>query len=63
MVHQGYVEPHNAVAVYSNDGHATIYCSSQGPFAIRSLTSQVLKMPEGSIKVVAAEIGAGFGEN
>jgi len=61
MVHQGYVEPHNAVGVYSSDGHATIYCSSQGPFAIRSLTSQVLKMPEGSIKVVPAEIGGGFG--
>jgi len=61
MVHQGYVEPHNAVAVYNSDGHATIYCSSQGPFAIRSLTSQVLKMPEGNIKVVPAEIGGGFG--
>jgi CO/xanthine dehydrogenase Mo-binding subunit len=61
MVHQGYVEPHNAVAVYSSDGHATIYCSSQGPFAIRSLTAQVLKMPEGNIKVVPAEIGGGFG--
>jgi xanthine dehydrogenase molybdenum-binding subunit len=61
MVHQGYVEPHNAAAVYSSDGHATIYCSSQGPFAIRSLTSQVLKMPEGNIKVVPAEIGGGFG--
>ncbi len=61
MVHQGYVEPHNAVGIYSSDGHATIYCSSQGPFAIRSLTAQVLKMPEGSIKVVPAEIGGGFG--
>jgi CO/xanthine dehydrogenase Mo-binding subunit len=61
MVHQGYVEPHNAVGVYSSDGHATVYCSSQGPFAIRSLTSQVLGMPEGNIKVVPAEIGGGFG--
>ena len=61
MVHQGYLEPHNAVGVYSSDGHATIYCSSQGPFAIRSLTSQVLKMAEGNIRVVPAEIGGGFG--
>jgi xanthine dehydrogenase molybdenum-binding subunit len=61
MVHQGYIEPHNALGVYSSDGHATLYCSSQGPFAIRSLTAQVLKMPEGSIKVVPAEIGGGFG--
>ncbi len=61
MVHQGYIEPHNALGIYSSDGHATIYCSSQGPFAIRSLTAQVLKMPEGNIKVVPAEIGGGFG--
>jgi CO/xanthine dehydrogenase Mo-binding subunit len=60
MVHQGYIEPHNALGVYSSDGHATIYCSSQGPFAIRSLTAQVLQMPEGNIKVVPAEIGGGF---
>ena len=61
MVHQGYVEPHNAVGIYSSDGHGTIYCSTQGTFAVRSLTSQVLQMPEGSIKVVPAEIGGGFG--
>ncbi|MGA2409589.1 MAG: xanthine dehydrogenase family protein molybdopterin-binding subunit [Candidatus Binataceae bacterium] len=61
MVHQGYVEPHNAVGVYSSDGHATIYCSSQGPFAIRSITATVLGMQEGKIKIVPAEIGGGFG--
>jgi xanthine dehydrogenase molybdenum-binding subunit len=61
MVHQGYLEPHNAVGIYSADGHATIYCSTQGTFAVRSLTAQVLQMPEGSIRVVPAEIGGGFG--
>jgi xanthine dehydrogenase molybdenum-binding subunit len=61
MVHQGYIEPHNAVGIYSADGHATIYCSTQGTFAVRSLTAQVLQMPEGSIRVVPAEIGGGFG--
>ena len=61
MVHQGYIEPHNAVGIYSADGHATMYCSTQGTFAVRSLTAQVLQMPEGSIRVVPAEIGGGFG--
>ena len=37
MVHQGYIEPHNAVGIYSADGHATIYCSTQGTFDVRSL--------------------------
>jgi len=61
MVHQGYIEPHNAVGIYNADGHATIYCSTQGPFEVRSLTARVLGMEEGKIKVVPAEIGGGFG--
>jgi CO/xanthine dehydrogenase Mo-binding subunit len=61
MVHQGYVEPHNAVGIYSPNGSATIYCSTQGIFAVRSLSAQVLGMAEGQIKVVPAEIGGGFG--
>ena len=32
MVHQGYIEPHNAVGIYNSDGHATVYCSTQAPF-------------------------------
>jgi CO/xanthine dehydrogenase Mo-binding subunit len=61
MVHQGYIEPHNAVAIYNADGHATIYCSTQGTFAVRSLSAAVVGMSEGKIKVVPAEIGGGFG--
>src|SRR5579872_1165639 len=61
MVHQGYIEPHNAVGIYNSDGHATIYCSTQGTFVVRSLSAAVLGIPEGKIKVVPAEIGGGFG--
>ncbi|MBF6561020.1 MAG: xanthine dehydrogenase family protein molybdopterin-binding subunit [Candidatus Binataceae bacterium] len=61
MVHQGYIEPHNAVGIYNADGHATIYCSTQGTFVVRSLTAAVLGISEGKIKVVPAEIGGGFG--
>ena len=32
MVHQGYIEPHNAVAQYSSDGQSTIWVSTQGAF-------------------------------
>jgi len=60
-VHQGYIEPHNAVAIYTPDGHATIYCSTQGTFNVRTLTATVLKMSEGDLRVVPAEIGGGFG--
>ena len=61
MVHQGYIEPHNAVGIYNSDGHATIYCSTQGSFVVRSLSAAVLGIPEGKIRVVPAEIGGGFG--
>jgi xanthine dehydrogenase molybdenum-binding subunit len=61
MVHQGYIEPHNAVGIYNSDGQATIYCSTQGAFDVRTLSAQVLGMPPGKIRVVPAEIGGGFG--
>lgn len=61
MVHQGYIEPHNAVGIYNNDGQATIYCSTQGAFDVRSLSAQVVGVEPGKIKVVPAEIGGGFG--
>jgi xanthine dehydrogenase molybdenum-binding subunit len=60
-VHQGYIEPQNALAVWSADSHLTIYCSTQGSFNVRTLTSSVLCIPEGTIRVVPAEIGGGFG--
>jgi xanthine dehydrogenase molybdenum-binding subunit len=60
-VHQGYIEPQNAVAIYNSDGHVTIYCSTQGTFNVRTLTATLLKIPEGNIRVVPAEIGGGFG--
>jgi xanthine dehydrogenase molybdenum-binding subunit len=61
MVHQGYIEPHSAVGIYNSDGHATIYCSTQGTFTVRSLSASVLGVSEGMIRVVPAEIGGGFG--
>ena len=60
-VHQGYIEPQNALAIYQPDGHVTIHCSTQGSFNVRTLTASVLCVPEGSIRVVPAEIGGGFG--
>src|SRR5216684_1186595 len=61
MVHQGYIEPHNAVAQYNEDGHSTVWVSTQGQFSVRELCAQILKMSSSNIKVVPAEIGGGFG--
>ena len=61
MVHQGYIEPHNATAQVDPDGQATIWCSTQGSFGVREQVSQVLKWPLSRIKVIPLEIGGGFG--
>jgi len=61
MVHQGYIEPHNAVAQYNADGNSTIWTSTQGAFTARDQCGLVLGIPASSIKVVPAEIGGGFG--
>lgn len=60
-VHQGYIEPHACVASWSSDGQAQIWCSSQGHFAVRSLTASVLAVPQADIRVMPLEIGGGFG--
>ena len=61
MVHQGYIEPHNATAVWGEDGRLTLWSSTQGMFGVRAQTAGILGMPESRIKVNAVEIGGGFG--
>ena len=61
MVHQGYIEPHACVANCNEDGQATVWCSSQGHFDVRTMTAMALGMDLGDVRVVPAEIGGGFG--
>lgn len=60
-IHQGYIEPHAAVADTTPDGRSTIWCSSQGHFAMRAMSAKMLGWDTGRIKVIPAEIGGGFG--
>jgi CO/xanthine dehydrogenase Mo-binding subunit len=60
-VHQGYIEPHNATALFNADGTVTIWCSTQGAFTVRAQVSELLQLPVSRIKVVPLEIGGGFG--
>jgi CO/xanthine dehydrogenase Mo-binding subunit len=60
-VHQGYIEPHNATALWNADGHVTVWTSTQGAFAAREQLGNLLKLPISKIKVVPMEIGGGFG--
>ena len=60
-VHQGYIEPHSATALWNADGYLTIWCSSQGQFLIRERMAELLEIPVSNIKVIPMEIGGGFG--
>ncbi|MCY4653764.1 MAG: xanthine dehydrogenase family protein molybdopterin-binding subunit [Dehalococcoidia bacterium] len=60
-VHQGYIEPHNATALWNADGRVHVWCSTQGAFAVRDAMAQLLELPESQIRVTPMEIGGGFG--
>ena len=60
-VHQGYIEPQNATALWNNDGYLTVWCSIQGPFELREYTAKILDIPVSRVRIVPMEIGGGFG--
>jgi len=60
-VHQGYIEPQNATALYNADGLLTIWTSTQAAFIERDQISEILQVPVSKIRVIPMEIGGGFG--
>ena len=61
VVHQGYIETHNATAHWLKDGNIHVWCSSQGAFSIRTELANILDHPITKIHVTPMEIGGGFG--
>ena len=60
-VHQGYIEPHVATALWNPDGSLTVWASTQGSFTCRQQVAELLDMPVSKVKVIPCEIGGGFG--
>ncbi len=60
-VHQGYIEPHNATVLWNEDGHVSIWTSTQGQFVVQKQTAEVLGIPVSDVTVTPCEIGGGFG--
>ncbi len=60
-VHQGYLEPQSATGLWHSDGSVTVWSSSQGHFAIREQTANILRIPISKVKAIPMEIGGGFG--
>ena len=60
-MHQGYIEPHAAVASFTEDGQAELWCCTQGHFVVRAYCAKLLGMDLADLRVTASEIGGGFG--
>ena len=60
-INQGFLEPMACVANLEANGRLTIWASTQGPYQVRAQLASVLDMPIGGIKVIAMELGGGFG--
>ena len=58
-VHQGYIEPHTATALWDMEGNITLWSSSQGHFAMREQTANLLGVPVSKVKAIPMEIGGG----
>ena len=55
------MEPRAAIGDYANDAF-TLYTSSQNPHGVRSiLAGAVFRMPEIKLRVIAPDVGGGFG--
>ncbi len=61
MVHQGYIEPHNATAVWDEEDRIKIWTSTQGSFSARTQIAGILQLDVSRVKVTPLEIGGGFG--
>src|SRR6476469_9406128 len=60
-VHQGYIEPHAALATVSEDGSVELWTTTQGHFIVRAHCARLLGLDISKVRVTATEIGGGFG--
>ncbi len=60
-VHQGYIEPHACLASMTIDGKADLWCCTQGQYNVRAICADIMGIDTSQLKVIASEIGGGFG--
>ncbi len=62
-VHAQYLEPRGALGVWDpGEGRYTLYADVQYPHRVRSaLATQIFRIPEHALRVVAGDVGGGFG--
>jgi len=56
------MEPRSVLASYDRmTGDLTMWVSCQAPFRIRGEVARLLELPEGRVRVIAPDVGGGFG--
>ena len=60
-INQGFLEPMACAVEVEANGRLVVYASTQGPYQIRAGLAAVLDVPVSRIRVVAMELGGGFG--
>ncbi|MDE3077993.1 MAG: molybdopterin-dependent oxidoreductase, partial [Chloroflexota bacterium] len=61
MIHPQYLEPRVAAARQEADGRLVIWANAQAPFGVRGEVSKLLDIPIAKVRVLATDIGGGFG--
>ena len=60
-INQGFLEPMACVVNVEPNGRLTVWASTQGPYQVRAQLASVLNIAVSHIKVIAMELGGGFG--
>lgn len=60
-VHQGFLEPHVAVARVEPEGEIAVWTPTQGQFMVRRSVAESLGVPVRQVRVTATPVGGGFG--
>jgi CO/xanthine dehydrogenase Mo-binding subunit len=61
MAHQVYIEPRASAAKVEPDGRVSVWTTIQGIFPMRENLAAIFGLPQHKIRVIATEIGGGFG--
>ncbi|HEV2139290.1 MAG TPA: xanthine dehydrogenase family protein molybdopterin-binding subunit [Nitrososphaerales archaeon] len=61
LVHHVHTEPNAALGRAENDGSVTIWTSTQSIYRVRFMLSEALQLPPSRVRVIATEVGGGFG--
>lgn len=59
--HQGFIEPHVAIAAPEPGGGVALWCPTQGHRFVRDEVAKLLKLPVSKVRVISMPVGGGFG--